>query len=119
MHKLFASDFDGTLHIWEDDSDYEGRISYLNSIRADIKNTLTDLGYEDVVIRQRGHLAIDVNQVSCDYYEYLDNKGMEGSKDSAGINWLHSVRVLKKLPGCKLREAFMDFWKVRKTILGS
>ena len=68
----FASNGELIAALWEDDSDYEGRISYLNNIRADIKNTLTDLGYEDVVIRQRGHLAIDVNQVSCDYYEYLD-----------------------------------------------
>lgn len=68
----FASNGELIAALWEDDSDYEGRISYLNNIRADIKNTLTDLGYEDVVIRQRGHLAIDVKQVSCDYFDYLD-----------------------------------------------
>ncbi len=68
----FASNGELIAALWEDDSDYEGRISYLNNIRADLKNTLTDLGYEDVVIRQRGHLAIDVKQVSCDYYDYLD-----------------------------------------------
>ena len=74
----FASNGELIAALWEDDSDYEGRISYLNNIRADIKNTLTDLGYEDVVLRQRGHLAIDVKKVSCDYYDYLD-----GNKEAA------------------------------------
>ncbi len=58
--------------LWEDDGDYEGRISYLNNIRADIKNTLQDLGVDNVILRQRGHLGIDPTQVSCDYYDYLD-----------------------------------------------
>lgn len=74
----FASNGELIAALWEDDSDYEGRISYLNNIRADLKNTLTDLGYDDVVIRQRGHLAIDVKKVSCDYYDYLD-----GNKEAA------------------------------------
>ena len=74
----FASNGELIAALWEDDSDYDGRISYLNNIRADLKNTLSDLGYDDVIIRQRGHLAIDMKKVSCDYYDYLS-----GDKEKA------------------------------------
>ncbi|MBR4515646.1 MAG: response regulator [Lachnospiraceae bacterium] len=70
-HGSFASNGELIAALWEDDGDYEGRISYLNNIRADIKNTLAALGYGDIILRQRGHLAIDVNEVDCDYFRYI------------------------------------------------
>ena len=76
-HGSFASNGELIAALWEDDSDYEGRISYLNNIRADIKNTMAALGYGDIILRQRGHLAIDVNEVDCDYFHYID-----GEKDA-------------------------------------
>ncbi len=71
-HGTFVSNGELIAALWEDESDYEGRISYLNNIRADIKNTLQKRGYSDVILRQRGFLAIDVNEVSCDYFDYLN-----------------------------------------------
>ena len=76
-HGSFASNGELIAALWEDDSDYEGRISYLNNIRADIKNTMAALGYGDSILRQRGHLAIDVNEVDCDYFRYIN-----GDKDA-------------------------------------
>ncbi len=70
----FASNGELIAALWEDEGDYEGRISYLNNIRADLKKTLSDLGYGDAIIQQRGHMAIDAKKISCDYYEYLNGK---------------------------------------------
>ncbi len=67
----FVSNGELIAALWEDEDDYEGKISYLNNIRADIKNTLEKLGYGNVILRQRGSLAIDKNEVSCDYFDYL------------------------------------------------
>ncbi len=70
----FASNGELIAALWEDEGDYEGKISYLNNIRADIKSTLQELGMSDIILRQRGYLAIDTKAVSCDYFDYLNGK---------------------------------------------
>lgn len=48
--------------------------SYMYQIRLDLVNTLTELGIDDILVQSRGHLGIDPEKVSCDYYDYLDGK---------------------------------------------
>lgn len=48
--------------------------SYMYQIRLDLVNTLTELGAADILIQSRGHLGINRDMVSCDYFDYLDKK---------------------------------------------
>lgn len=48
--------------------------SYMYQIRLDLVNTLVELGVDDILVQSRGFLGIDKEKVSCDYYDYLDDK---------------------------------------------
>lgn len=48
--------------------------SYFRSLIKDLKDTFTEAGCEDVIIRQRGKIGIDRTKVDCDYYDWLDGK---------------------------------------------
>ena len=58
--------------IWEDDDFGTDRQDYLKKLRQDLIKTLTDLGSEDVVIRQRGQIGINPKTIECDYFKYLE-----------------------------------------------
>ncbi len=58
--------------LWEDD-DEQDHTSYLKNIRADLVQTLTEAGHEDVLVRQRGRLGIVPDKIDCDYYKYLSD----------------------------------------------
>lgn len=61
--------------LWEDDnvSDSNTR-SYLSKLKKDLVAALKKAGVKDVFIESRGKYAIDREKISCDYYDYLDNK---------------------------------------------
>lgn len=44
---------------------------YYHQLRLDLINTLTLLGFESVVLQERGSLGIDKSQLECDLYNYL------------------------------------------------
>ena len=48
--------------------------SYYRSLIKDLKDTFSDAGCEDVIIRQRGKIGIDREKVDCDYYDWLDGR---------------------------------------------
>ena len=48
--------------------------SYYRSLIKDLKDTFSDAGCEDVIIRQRGKIGIDRTKVDCDYYDWLEGK---------------------------------------------
>ena len=60
--------------LWEDDGDPEKKGSYLSNLRQDLQNTLTRLKLKDIILKQRGSLAIAVDRIECDLYEWLDKK---------------------------------------------
>ena len=47
---------------------------YYNQLRLDLINTLNELGCESVIVQSRGMLGVSVNELSCDYYDYLNGK---------------------------------------------
>ena len=47
---------------------------YYHQLRLDLINTLTLLGFEAIVLQERGSLGIDKNQLECDFYDYLSGK---------------------------------------------
>ena len=56
--------------LFEDDTHQK----YYNQLRLDLINTLKLLGCESVIVQSRGMLGIAVNEIECDYYDYLNGK---------------------------------------------
>lgn len=63
----------GTLTglLWGDDDPSSHR-SYLSNLLADLFNTLKNAGCEDILIKRRGQIGVDVTKIDCDYYRWLD-----------------------------------------------
>lgn len=53
--------------LFDDDS----KQSYIRNLRADLKNTLKELGADDVLVRNGGDIGINLEKVDCDYFDYL------------------------------------------------
>jgi len=58
-------------NLWEGENIEQSHISYFKNIRTDLIQVLKNSGCEDAIIRQRGYLAIAMDRVKCDYYDYL------------------------------------------------
>ena len=52
----------------------DGKAVYFKSVRRNLIATLKECGCGDVIIQQRGSLAIDTKKVQCDYYDWIDGK---------------------------------------------
>ena len=60
--------------LWEDDGDPDKKSSYLSNLRQDLQNTLTRLKVNDIILKQRGSMAIAVDAIECDLYDWLEKK---------------------------------------------
>ena len=60
--------------LWEDDGDPEKKASYLSNLRQDLQNTFNRLKLSGIIIKQRGSMAIAVDKIECDLYDWLDKK---------------------------------------------
>ena len=62
--------------LWDDADDPDRKISYLKNLRLDLMSTLARYGLDDLVIRQRGRIAIAADSVrlECDYYDYIHKR---------------------------------------------
>ena len=61
-------------NLWEDEGDPEKKMSYLKNLRQDLQNTVTRLGLEGIILKQRGSLAIAKDRIECDLYDWLEKK---------------------------------------------
>ena len=61
-------------NLWEDDGDPEKKASYLSNLRQDLQNTFTRLRLNGIILKQRGSLAIAVDRIECDLYDWLEKK---------------------------------------------
>ena len=64
--------------LWEDEDDLVSRTSYMRNLQSDLTNTFKKNGVEDVLVKQRGMLGIDVSKVQCDLYDF--KKGSTAAK---------------------------------------
>ena len=61
--------------LWEDDSVSDSNTrSYLSKLKKDLIKTLKTAGVQDAFVETRGKYAIAPEKISCDYYDYLDDK---------------------------------------------
>ena len=35
--------------------------------------TLAEVSADDVIIRNRGNISVDINRIQCDYYRFIEN----------------------------------------------
>ena len=57
--------------VWEDDGDLVNTKTQIRVLISDLRKTLANIGQDDVVIRQRGQVAINTDKLDCDYYHML------------------------------------------------
>ncbi len=58
--------------LWEDETNRKNAKHNLRNLIGDLKSVLTKIGQENVLIRERGRIAVDRSAVDCDYYRMLD-----------------------------------------------
>lgn len=58
--------------VWEDEGDLRKIKTQIRVLISDLRKTLTNIGQEDVIIRQRGQVAINTDKLDCDYYHMLE-----------------------------------------------
>lgn len=74
--------------LWEDEGDLKAAKNRLRTIVAGLKNTLREIGMEDVLIRQRRQLAVRRDRLDCDYYRML-------SGDMEAVNAFHGEYMVE------------------------
>lgn len=60
--------------LWENMEDHKSMQNNLRNLISDMKKTLTSVNAEAVLVRKRNALAIDPEQVVCDYYDFIRQK---------------------------------------------
>ena len=66
--------------LWEGMPDTASRRSQLRTLISDLRRTMEGLGYPNLVVKQRGGIAVNLNYRECDYYAYM--RGMPGAVNS-------------------------------------
>lgn len=56
--------------LWEDRPYDRTLKNYVSTIVTSLRNTLRMAGIDDILVKSRNHLAIDVNKIKCDAYDY-------------------------------------------------
>ena len=57
--------------LWEDGRDTISRKSNLRNLISDVKQTLAEVGSEDIIIKSRNTIALNYHAVDCDFYDFL------------------------------------------------
>ena len=60
------------LALWQDGGDTKAEQNRIRVIINDLRNTLKDIGMEEVLIREHREIAIRRDLIDCDYYRMLD-----------------------------------------------
>lgn len=58
--------------LWEDGGNISSRNSQLRTFISDLRRSLAEAGFEDVLIREYNSLAIRTDMVDCDFYRFLE-----------------------------------------------
>ena len=58
--------------LFPEDSDDTKNAAYLRQLILDLKNTLKNIGVEDVLCHETPYYRVDTNLVSCDYFQHLE-----------------------------------------------
>jgi phosphoglycerol transferase MdoB-like AlkP superfamily enzyme len=53
---------------------YSDHNAYYQRLRSDLRSVFASIGCESLIVQQKGLLGIAVEEVDCDYYDYLNGK---------------------------------------------
>lgn len=62
-----------TAALWEDESNEKKLKNYFYQVQHDLKLSLSEIGMEDVLIKNANGYAVNTDLLDCDYYKYLDD----------------------------------------------
>ena len=65
--------------LWENEPADDNKFSYLRKLIKDLRDTLRDIGAEDVIKKEWNCIGIHTEKLDCDYYNYL--KGSNDKND--------------------------------------
>ncbi|MEG1968366.1 MAG: response regulator, partial [Clostridia bacterium] len=68
---VYCSNGEIIAALWEDDGDSVKKSSYLRDLKADLLAAFTALGVEEAICKQRGMMAVSVERLACDYYNWM------------------------------------------------
>lgn len=57
--------------LWEDGDDSKSAQSHLRTLISELRSMLKELGAQDVIVKGRNVIAINMDAVSCDFYSYV------------------------------------------------
>lgn len=60
--------------LWEEATNDQNTASYFQKLKKDLITTLKKEGIEDIFIKSWNNYSIDPTKISCDYYDWLNNK---------------------------------------------
>ncbi len=66
--------------LWEDSANISSYNGQLRTFISDLKKTLRDAGFEDVLIRDYNSLAIRTDLLDCDFFHFLDGYESTGNE---------------------------------------
>ena len=76
------------LAMWEDEDNIFYFFFFFRILISDLRQTLKQIGQEDLVIRRSGQIAIRRDAIDCDYYKLLDG-------DVDAVNAFHGEYMLQ------------------------
>ena len=60
--------------LWEEATNDQNTAIYFQKLKKDLITTLKKEGIEDIFIKSWNNYSIDLTKISCDYYDWLNNK---------------------------------------------
>lgn len=58
--------------LWENELYSRKQKNYFQVVLADLRSTLREAGIENLLVRSRNSLSVDISQFDCDSYQFLD-----------------------------------------------
>lgn len=68
---VFCSNGEIIAALWEEDGGSAKKSSYLRDLKADLLTTFAAFGVEETIRKQRGFMAISLERIACDYYNWM------------------------------------------------
>ena len=76
------------LAMWEDEDNMKNLKARIRILISDLRQTLKQIGQEELIIRRSGQIAIRREAVDCDYFRMLDG-------DVEAVNSFHGEYMLQ------------------------
>lgn len=68
---VFCSNGEIIGALWGDEGERTKKNSYLRDLKADLLTTFAAFGIDETIRKQRGAMAISLEKISCDYYNWM------------------------------------------------